>query len=142
MPKTTFNSALAFDFGMKRIGVAIGQSITQSATPLPPLTAKDGVPNWSLVKTLIDEWEPDVLIVGVPLNMDGSNQLITNNTKQFIQELKEKFQISVFETDERLTTKASRDEIFSKHGYKGLKKMSIDGLAAALILEQWMQENV
>ena len=67
-----FNNVLCFDFGTKSIGLAIGQSITNTANPLTELKAKDGVPNWEQIKKIIDEWQPDLLLIGLPLNMDGS----------------------------------------------------------------------
>src|SRR5690625_7306310 len=65
-------SALSFDYGTRTIGVAVGQSVTGSATPLAPLTARDGVPRWESVAALLDEWQPRLLVVGQPLNMGGT----------------------------------------------------------------------
>ncbi len=65
---------LAFDFGTKSIGVAIGQRITGTARPLPAIKAQDGTPDWTLIERLLKEWQPDEIIVGLPLNMDGTEQ--------------------------------------------------------------------
>ena len=142
MLKSQINTALGFDFGMKKIGIASGQMITKSATPLLNIKAIDGQPNWKELINLINEWRPDALIVGMPLNMDGSNQQITDKTRIFVSTLKTKTSIPVFTTDERLTTKASKDIIFTNKGYRGLKKTPIDSVAAAMILEQWLSQQV
>lgn len=132
---------LAFDFGMKRIGVAAGQTMTQTASPLTTLPAKDGIPDWSAIAKLIKTWQPDALIVGIPLNMDGSEQTLTARARDFSQALRERFQIMVYEADERLTTKAAREALFARGGYKNLQKNNIDQVAALLILEHWLAEN-
>ncbi len=128
---------LTFDFGLARIGVAVGQSITQTATPLNTLKAKDGSPQWDLVEALIKEWQPSLLLVGEPLNMDNSDQAITKRARKFANRLHGRFGLVVEMFDERLTSAAARDEIFEFGGYKKLKKTQIDSVAAALILESW-----
>jgi len=132
---------LGFDFGLKRIGVAVGQTITHTAQPLKTLQAENGVPNWQDVEKIIMEWTPDGLVVGIPLNMDGTEQPITQNAKQFAKQLEKKFNQSVFEADERLTTLEARNQVFSQGGYKALQKTEMDSIAAKLILERWMDEE-
>lgn len=134
------NSAyyIGFDFGMRRIGVAVGQKFTKTATPLPKISAKNGAPNWEAVKSLVSKWRPTALIVGVPVNIDGTSQAITIAAKNFIEQLKIHTGLSVFEAEERLTTKAAREKIFGEGGYKALQETSIDSFAAKIILEEWM----
>jgi len=134
---------LAFDFGLARIGVAIGQSITQTATPLSTLNAKDGIPDWLQIEKLIKEWQPSMLLVGEPLNMDSSEQSITLRARKFANRLHGRFGLPFQMVDERLTSVSAREEIFEYGGYKKLKKTQIDSVAAALILEAWYhtQEN-
>lgn len=129
---------LAFDFGLKRIGVAIGQTITKSARPLKTLPAKDGVPIWEEVKQLIQTWRPDTLIVGIPLNMDGSEQVLSQKARQFRYWLAEQTNLPVYEVDERLTTKAAREILFQEGGFKALQGGQVDQVAAKLILEHWL----
>ena len=128
---------LAFDFGLARIGVAVGQSITATASPLETLKAKDGKPNWLAVQTLLELWKPDLLLVGEPFNMDDSDQLITKRARKFANQLHGRFGFKVELMDERLSSAAARDEVFNFGGYKKLAKINIDSIAAALILESW-----
>ena len=132
---------LAFDFGTKRIGVAIGQTITQSARPLDTVQAKDGEPNWSAIEKVIKKWLPDALVVGIPLNMDGTEQAITHVAREFAEALREHFAIPVHEIDERLTTKAAREMLFESGGYKALQGGQVDQVAAQLILQNWFAEK-
>jgi putative Holliday junction resolvase len=135
------NAYLGFDFGMKRIGVAVGQSLTKTATPLPVLHANGGVPQWKMIEDLMNEWNIDAFIVGIPLNMDGTEQFTTTAARQFAQELAQRFQKPVHGMDERLSTVDVRQQVFDQGGYKALKKASIDSLAAQLILETWMRSH-
>lgn len=130
---------IAFDFGTKRIGVAVGQTLTRTATPLPPLSAQNGVPNWQILKSLLKQWQPQALVVGLPLNMDGTEQPITRRARLFIEALRSQTNLPVYEMDERLSSVEARSRLFEEGGYAGLKKSSIDSFAAKLILEHWMQ---
>lgn len=132
---------IAFDFGMKRIGVAIGQTVTETARPLDTIQAKEGVPNWLAIEKLIKKWLPDALVVGIPLNMDGTDQPISQNARQFAEALRKRYQISVHEMDERLTTKNARERLFAQGGYKALQDGQVDRVAAQLILQNWFAEN-
>lgn len=131
---------LAFDFGMKRIGVAVGQTVTKTANTYGMLKAEQGKPNWDQVQHIIDEWKPIALVVGVPFNMDGSEQQITQKAKNFADALEEHLKLPVYGIDERLTTIEARDRIFEQEGYKGLQKASIDAMAAKVMLEAWLHE--
>lgn len=132
---------LAFDFGTSSIGCAIGQSITATAQGLPAFKAQDGIPNWELVGKVIDEWQPDLLVVGVPLNMDGTEQPLTQRAKKFANRLNGRFNLPVQLQDERLTTVSARSEIFERGGYRALKKGKVDSISACLILESWFEEH-
>lgn len=133
---------LAFDFGKKRIGVAVGQTVTQTARPLVTIAAKDGIPDWQTVTPLIKKWQPDALVVGIPLNMDGTDQPLTNDARTFAKHLKDQYNLPVFEMDERLTTKDARERLFSEGGYKALQSGQIDQVAAQIILQNWFAENI
>ena len=131
---------LGFDFGMKRIGVAVGQTITRSARPLETLAAKEGEPNWDILGKLIKKWRPDALVVGIPLNMDGTAQPISAHAKAFGDALRQRYQLPVHEMDERLTTKDAREKLFKEGGYKALHDGQVDSIAAQLILQNWFAE--
>lgn len=133
---------IGFDFGMTNIGIAVGQTITMTATPLKILHAKKGVPNWNEIELLIKNWQPDGLVVGLPIDLNGKENLTTKAARKFIQLLEKKFNLPVYAADERLTTKAAREKIYELSGYKGLQRESIDSIAAKLILEGWMSENI
>lgn len=132
---------MAFDFGMKRIGVAIGQTLTKSARPLDTISAKNGDPDWKIVEKLIKKWLPEALIVGIPLNMNGTFQPISYDAKRFAELLRTRFQLPVYEVDERLTTKDARERLFTEGGYKALQGGQVDQVAAQLILQNWFDEN-
>jgi putative holliday junction resolvase len=130
--------AFAFDFGTKYIGIAFGQTITSTAKPLETIKAVDGDIAWSRIDALIKEWSPQALIVGLPLNMDGTDQKIAKKAREFAKSLKEKFHLPVELFDERLSTVEAKAHLFEKGGFKALKKTDIDAMAAKIILESWM----
>lgn len=135
----TPSTLLGFDFGTKSIGVATGQMITATAQPLAAVKANDGIPNWNIVEKVITDWKPDLVIVGLPLNMDGTEQAITQRAKKFANRLNGRFGVKVALQDERLTTASAKEFIFTHGGYKALNKGKIDSVSAALILESWME---
>lgn len=130
---------LGFDFGYKRIGVAVGQRLTCSASPLPTLDAKQGIPDWNVVHKIIQQWKPEALIVGLPTCIDDSELYTTAAAKRFAKQLQKHYALPVHLVDERLTTMEAREQIFEQGGYRKLKKTAIDGIAACIILEQWLQ---
>lgn len=131
---------LGFDFGYKRIGVAVGQQITCSARPLPTLAAKLGKPDWSLVKKIIDEWRPQALIVGFPTHIDDREQYTSQAARDFAHQLQEQFLIPVHLVDERLSTIEARARLFNEGGYRKIKNSQVDSIAACVILEQWLKQ--
>ena len=135
----TPSTLLGFDFGTKSIGVATGQMITATAQPLAAIKANDGIPNWNVVEKVINDWKPDLVIVGLPLNMDGTEQPVTQRAKKFANRLNGRFGVKIALQDERLTTASAKEFIFTHGGYKALDKGKIDSVSAALILESWME---
>lgn len=134
-------TVISFDFGTKSIGCAIGQSITGTAQALPAFKAQNGMPDWTAIEKCLTEWQPDLVVVGLPLNMDGTEQELTLRAKKFAQRLHGRFGIKVEFQDERLTTAAARTEIFERGGFRALKKGKVDGISACLILESWFENN-
>lgn len=129
---------LGFDFGTKYIGVATGQSITQTATPLTTLKARDGEPRWEEVKRLVEQWSPDALVIGIPLNMDGTESDMSQKARAFAHKLSAQTNLPVHECDERLTTHEAKSLLLELYGPKALEKTTIDSFAAKLIVESWM----
>lgn len=130
---------LAFDYGLKQIGVAVGNAALGTTQPLPILRARDGQPNWDSVAALLAEWEPDTVIVGDPLNMDGSVSELAERARRFGRRLHGRFGITVEMMDERLSSfevKQSQREAGHSGDYN---KQPIDSLAAELILQDWLR---
>ncbi|MDO5054593.1 MAG: Holliday junction resolvase RuvX [Pasteurella oralis] len=134
-------TALAFDFGTKSIGCAVGQSITGTARALAAFKAQDGIPNWQQIEKCLTEWKPDIIVVGLPLNMDGSEQELSVRARKFANRLHGRFGIRVELQDERLTTAQARAEIFTRGGYRALDKSKVDCISACLILESWFAQH-
>jgi putative Holliday junction resolvase len=132
---------LGFDFGLRKTGVAVGQFITLSATPLPHLKHNNGEIPWQRIQDLLKEWHPKCLIVGYPKDLEGRDLSITPAVLAFAKKL-EGFNLPVYLSDERLTTKEARQNLFEQGGFKALAYGKIDSIAAAIILEQWMNEQL
>lgn len=119
---------LAFDFGLRHIGVAAGQTVTATAGPLTTLSARQGKPDWATVASLIREWSPRHLLVGLPLNMDGTESDMSERARKFAAELERRTALPVTLVDERLTTREAQ----------GLDADRAHELAAVLIAETWL----
>lgn len=132
---------LGFDFGSKYIGVAIGQKTPAMAHPLTTLTTVKGEPPWEEMTRLLKTWSPDALVVGIPLNMDGTEQAMTHSARRFLENLKQRFDLPVFSVDERLSTVEARARLFALGGYKALHKQSINSVSAQLIIETWLDSH-
>lgn len=132
---------LAFDYGTKNIGVATGQTITSSANPLPPLKAKDGVPDWVQVEKIIQEWKPDLVLVGLPLNMDDTESELSSRARKFANRLNGRFGVKIELVDERLTSFEAKGEVIKRGGSRDYKNNPVDSIAARLILESWFERN-
>lgn len=132
---------LCFDYGTKSIGVAVGSELTGSATLLPALKARDGIPQWEQIEQLIKEWQPQLLLVGLPLNMDGTEQEFTARTRKFANRLHGRFGLPIALHDERLSTADARSRLFAEGGYRNLSKDKVDSLSAQIIFEGWYEQR-
>ena len=133
MTATRPSIVLAFDFGLRNIGVATGQMITRTATELVTLRARDGVPDWREVATLVAEWRPDLLLVGLPLNMDDTKSDMAVRAERFAKQLRKRFGREVALVDERLTSVEARGlsrDIGAQHA-----------IAARLIAETYLNDT-
>ncbi|MGM0614949.1 MAG: Holliday junction resolvase RuvX [Pseudomonadota bacterium] len=128
---------LAFDFGTRRIGVAVGNELLKSARELTPLPARDGIPDWNQLTRLVEEWQPDLFVVGLPLNMDGSESAMSTRARKFGNRLHGRYGKSCQMVDERGTTREAK-QVAHAAGHRGnYRQDSVDGIAAVLILEGW-----
>lgn len=139
--KSAPRTVIAFDFGLRQIGVAVGNCLLGTSQPLPILRAREGTPDWAAVTRLIEEWKPDLLVVGDPLNMDGSDSASSERARKFARRLHGRLGLPVEMSDERLTSfEAKRDSL--ARGHPGdFTAQPIDSLAAELILQTWLAEN-
>ncbi len=128
---------LGFDYGRKRIGVAVGQQLTQSATPLMTLQARNGEPDWTVVTSLIKEWNPEALVVGIPYHMDGMKQDMSKWALRFCRQLEGRYHLPVYKAEERLTSYQAE----SCMDMKSRKRGDTDPLAAQIILQDWLQKG-
>ena len=131
---------LAFDFGTKRIGIAIGQEVTGTANPLLTITAIKHKPDWDSISKIIKEWQPDLLVIGLPLHMDGTEQPMTQAARRFSNQLNGRYQIPIALMDERLSSNEAESIIKEQSGSASLyaDKEQIDMISAQLILQSWM----
>src|SRR5690606_10485238 len=132
---------LAFDYGTKNIGAACGQTISRSVNTLPPLKAKDGIPEWPMIEKLLAEWKPDLVLVGLPINMDDSESELAVRARKFANRLHGRFGVKVELIEERLTSFAAKGEVMERGGSRDYKKNPVDSIAARLIMESWFERN-
>jgi putative Holliday junction resolvase len=125
---------LGFDFGTQRIGIAVGQSITGTATALCTISSRHGKPDWDRISDLVAHWQPDALVVGLPLHDDGSDSDISKAVRKFIRQLDEHYQLPVHTMDERLSSHAAK-----QHMKQSTSKQQIDAIAAMIILQNWLE---
>ncbi|HLZ96811.1 MAG TPA: Holliday junction resolvase RuvX, partial [Steroidobacteraceae bacterium] len=136
---------LAFDFGRRRIGVACGNTLRGSASPLAAIANAAGGPSWSAVDSLLREWQPDLIVVGLPYNADGSESVMSAEARDFSGELARRYALPVRLVDERYSSleaesrlKALRESGLRK---RRVTKTAVDAGAACIILERWLTES-
>lgn len=134
-------TVLAFDFGTRRIGVALGNALTRIARPLTMIDREASAARFEAIASLIDEWRPDILIVGRPLHADGSEHEMTARAERFARQLSGRFGLQVTCVDERYTTLAADAELAGA-GVRGRRrKAARDAVAAQMILQSWFDET-
>ena len=126
---------IAFDYGEKKIGVAVGQTSTNTSSPLQIIFNKDNKTNWISISSLLDEWKPDLILLGKPLNMDGSDSEIMEKVDKFYKELKSIYDADIEFVDERLTTFEAREIL------KDEKQDNVDAHAAKILIDNWFDIN-
>jgi len=122
---------LAFDFGAKRIGVAVGQTVSRTASPLQTLTQNNGRPDWEAIGRLIDTWEPSLLLLGLPSHADGTPHRLAPAVQRFQRRLQGRFKLPVEFIDERLSSVEAAARGYGER----------DAVAAQVILETWLNDK-
>ncbi len=138
------DTVLAFDFGLRRIGVAVGQTLTATASPLVTIQVPGASPDWNLVDELISSWKPDALVVGLPLNIDGTEHQMTARCRGFANQLKKRYGLPVHLVDERLSSIEAEAKLVAerRHGAKRRKPGDLDKVAAQIILQSWLDSGL
>ena len=144
MPQDT-KTILGFDFGTKKIGIAVGQSVTQTVTPLITLPCLNQKPDWNAIENIIKEWLPNILVVGLPVHLDGEEQAMTQAARKFGNRLNGRFRLPVEFMDERLSSYEAQERLKEinrnkKQTNKRQSAMDIDKIAAQLIVESWFRQ--
>jgi len=137
MPEIGRRSVMAFDFGLRRIGVATGQEMLGTGQPRAMILAENGTPHWGQLEKLLAEWQPDLVLVGLPLNMDDSENDMCGRARKFGKRLHGRFHVPVEMVDERLTSYEAKGQVMAAGGSRDYGRHGVDDLAAVLILETW-----
>ncbi|MFE8070184.1 Holliday junction resolvase RuvX [Marinobacteraceae bacterium S3BR75-40.1] len=132
---------MAFDFGVRWIGVAAGQTLTGTGSPVARLNARDGIPDWEEIGGLLKEWRPSRLVVGLPLNMDGSESDMATRARKFAKRLHGRYHLPVDLVDERLTSHEAKQQARDAGHGGDFGTAGIDDRAAVLILESWFAQH-
>lgn len=134
-------SVLAFDYGTQKMGMAIGQRLLDRARPLNLIPMKEGTPDWTRLLAMVQEWRPQLCLVGLPLNMDDSESELSRRARKFARRLQHQSQIPVRMIDERLTTRDAREALQHYQAQGQARRLQADSLAAALLIEQWWHDQ-
>ena len=136
---------LAFDFGRRRIGVACGDTVSRSASALEAVPADDAGPRWEVIAALMRDWQPDMAVVGLPYNVDGSDSAMTAAAREFAADLGQRYRLQIALVDERYSSREAEARLKSARA-SGLRrrrvaKADVDAAAACIILERWFTEE-
>ena len=132
---------IAIDFGLRNIGVAVGNTLSLTSRPLTILQARDGVPDWDALSNILDEWRPDRILVGNPLNMDDSESDMGLQAARFARRIEGRFGLTVTLVDERLSSREAKADALAA-GHRGdFASIPVDDEAAAIILATWLHQQ-
>lgn len=139
------SSVLAFDFGKQRTGIAIGNTLTGIATPHSTIQSKNNKPDWEKITKLLQEWQPEQLVVGVPYYLDGKSSEMTEAALRFSRQLEGRYNLPISTINEQLSSREAEQRLKQSRQQgrnKKITKEDIDKLAAAIILESWFQTQL
>ena len=139
-PTRSNHRICAFDFGLKHIGVAVGQSLLRTAQPIAVIKAKQGKPSWDEIGQLLEQWQPEFILVGLPLNMDGSESEMSARARKFAKRLHGRYGLKVELCDERLSSFEAKSIRHERQGSRP-QTSTVDAEAAQLILESWFSRE-
>lgn len=140
--KLSNNTYLGFDFGNKKIGVAVGQGDAAIASPLQTIRSIGQTPDWQTIAKLITEWQPAGLVVGISWQADGSENFITPKMQKFCRQLNGRYNLPVHQIDEALTTFAAKQLLFDDLKLSAARLWEVqDQVAAQLILQSWFNQR-
>ncbi|MCX7086363.1 MAG: Holliday junction resolvase RuvX [Methylococcales bacterium] len=141
--KTNSDTYLGFDFGYKKIGVAVGETLTSTASPLQTIRSINQSPDWQIISKLIQEWRPTGLVVGISRQSDGSDNPVTPRIIKFCNQLHGRYQLPVYQQDETLSTFEAKQMLFDDVNLSATKLWEVqDQLAAQLILQSWLNDQI
>lgn len=144
-PVSPVKTVMGLDFGISKMGIALGNTLTQTATPLMQFKMDNGKPNWDELLKLVKEWQVATIVIGLPLNMDGTESELGNRAKKFARRLNHQLEMAkipcpIVLADERLTSREAKNLAWE---YGLIKKPTdpIDSIASAIMLGSWLREN-
>ncbi len=143
LSKKVEGTFLGFDFGYKKIGVAVGETLTKTASPLQTIRSINQSPDWQIISKLIQEWRPAGLVVGISRQSDGSDNPVTPRIIKFCHQLQGRYQLPVYQQDETLSTFEAKQMLFEDVSLNATKLWEVqDQLAAQLILQSWLNGQI
>lgn len=144
-PPAASRTVLAFDFGLRRIGVAVGETGPLVASPLTTVAADDGEPRWPALDACIGQWQPALLLVGEPHYQDGSEGTLAGRARAFADRLAQRYTLPVELVDEQLTSRSARAELREQRRSgarsRRVRREDVDAVAAQLILRSWLEQT-
>jgi putative Holliday junction resolvase len=142
LERQSVDTYLGFDFGTKKIGVAVGQLTTATANSLQTIRSPNQTPNWQAIEQIVKEWQPAGFVVGISRQLDGTDNVVTPRMLKFCRQLNGRFNLPVHQQDETLTTFEAKQMLFDDVHVNATKLWSVqDELAAQLILQSWLNQQ-
>jgi putative Holliday junction resolvase len=134
-------TVLAFDFGTKRIGVAVGESLIGLAHPLTEIVGEESAPRFAAIAKLIAQWQPRHLVVGLPMSTDGTPHDLTRRAQRFAHQLEGRFNLPVTLVDERYSSVEAEAGLRASGAHRALRDKKVDSAAAQIILQQYFHDH-
>ncbi|WP_410472824.1 Holliday junction resolvase RuvX [Faucicola mancuniensis] len=145
MENSQIKTIMGLDFGISKMGISLGNTLTQTATPLMQFKMDNGKPDWQKLLNIITEWQVSQIVIGLPLNMDGTDSELGNRAKKFARRLNHQLEMAhipcpVIMADERLSSREAKNLAW-EYGLIKNENEPIDSIASAIMLGSWLREN-